>query len=124
MFSEVVGGKKQKQDNDTDRLKSKKKSLSGKDEEFYIPYRPKDFDSERGYGRTCTHVLLLLFHMFNEEIGKSDRVICGFVQAESRGRRRLFRAAGLLCGSGPDGRREQLFKPAQEPDEMVSSAGF
>ncbi|XP_048045818.1 ATP-dependent RNA helicase DDX54 [Megalobrama amblycephala] len=48
VFSEVVGGKKRKQDNETDGMKSKKKSLSGKDEEFYIPYRPKDFDSERG----------------------------------------------------------------------------
>lgn len=123
VFSEVVGGKKRKQDNETDGMKSKKKSLSGKDEEFYIPYRPKDFDSERGYGRSCIHVLLL-FHMFNEEIGKSDCVICGFVQAESWGRRWLFRAAGLLCGFGPDGRWEQIFKPAQEPNEMVSSAGF
>ncbi|XP_016414737.1 ATP-dependent RNA helicase DDX54 [Sinocyclocheilus rhinocerous] len=45
VFSEVVGGKRQKQYNEADRLKNRK---SGKDEEFYIPYRPKDFNSERG----------------------------------------------------------------------------
>ncbi|KAK7174080.1 hypothetical protein R3I93_003799 [Phoxinus phoxinus] len=44
VFSEVVGGKKRKQDTEI----SRKKTLPGKDEEFYIPYRPKDFDSERG----------------------------------------------------------------------------
>ncbi|GAA6105720.1 ATP-dependent RNA helicase DDX54 [Tachysurus ichikawai] len=46
VFSKVVGGKKRKQD--FDRPKSKKKRHSGRDEEFYIPYRPKDFESERG----------------------------------------------------------------------------
>ncbi|XP_036436067.1 ATP-dependent RNA helicase DDX54 [Colossoma macropomum] len=50
VFSEVVGGKRRKQDEEmeVDRPKSKKKRQSGQDEEFYIPYRPKDFDSERG----------------------------------------------------------------------------
>lgn len=48
VFSAVVGGKRPKHDIDLDRAKVKKSSLSGKDEEFYIPYRPKDFDSERG----------------------------------------------------------------------------
>ncbi|KAK2911431.1 hypothetical protein Q8A67_003564 [Cirrhinus molitorella] len=48
VFSEVVGGKRKNQDNETDRPKSKKNRKSGKDEEFYIPYRPKDFNSERG----------------------------------------------------------------------------
>ena len=28
--------------------KLKKSKAGGKDEEFYIPYRPRDFDSERG----------------------------------------------------------------------------
>lgn len=52
MFSEVVGGKRRKQDEnaDVDRPKSKKNRQSARDEEFYIPYRPKDFESERGYG--------------------------------------------------------------------------
>lgn len=51
MFSEVVGGKRRKKDEEmeVDRPKSKKKRQSGRDEEFYIPYRPKDFNSERGY---------------------------------------------------------------------------
>ncbi|KAK3526859.1 hypothetical protein QTP86_000719 [Hemibagrus guttatus] len=48
VFSKVVGGKKRKQDEDVDRPKSKKNRQSGRDEEFYIPYRPKDFESERG----------------------------------------------------------------------------
>ncbi|XP_016107907.1 ATP-dependent RNA helicase DDX54-like isoform X1 [Sinocyclocheilus grahami] len=48
VFSEVVGGKKRKQDNEVDGPKSKQNKKSGKDEEFYIPYRPKDFNSERG----------------------------------------------------------------------------
>ncbi|XP_051522411.1 ATP-dependent RNA helicase DDX54-like [Myxocyprinus asiaticus] len=48
VFSQVVGRKKRKQDNETDRQKSKKNQRSEKDEEFYIPYRPKDFNSERG----------------------------------------------------------------------------
>lgn len=48
VFSKVVGGKKRKQDEDVDRPKGKKSRQSGRDEEFYIPYRPKDFESERG----------------------------------------------------------------------------
>uniref|UniRef100_UPI000D2FDA5A ATP-dependent RNA helicase DDX54-like n=1 Tax=Maylandia zebra TaxID=106582 RepID=UPI000D2FDA5A len=48
-FSEVVGGKRRGQQEDgEERPKTKKKRQSGKDEEYYIPYRPKDFDSERG----------------------------------------------------------------------------
>uniref|UniRef100_A0A8D2ZP48 RNA helicase n=1 Tax=Scophthalmus maximus TaxID=52904 RepID=A0A8D2ZP48_SCOMX len=34
--------------NEEDDLKKRKSRLSGKDEDYYIPYRPKDFDSERG----------------------------------------------------------------------------
>lgn len=48
VFSDVVGGKRRKQDDEADKPKSKKSRRSGKDEEFYIPYRPKDFNSERG----------------------------------------------------------------------------
>ncbi|KAL4609445.1 ATP-dependent RNA helicase DDX54 [Arapaima gigas] len=51
VFSEVVGGKRKKQpggEDDVTRPKSKKNRQSFRDEEFYIPYRPKDFDSERG----------------------------------------------------------------------------
>uniref|UniRef100_A0A669CIG1 RNA helicase n=1 Tax=Oreochromis niloticus TaxID=8128 RepID=A0A669CIG1_ORENI len=51
VFSEVVGGKRRGQQEDgEERPKTKKKRQSGKDEEYYIPYRPKDFDSERGLG--------------------------------------------------------------------------
>ncbi|KAG9353870.1 hypothetical protein JZ751_011994 [Albula glossodonta] len=51
-FSEVVGGKRRKpsgeKEGDLVRQKSKKIRGPTRDEEFYIPYRPKDFDSERG----------------------------------------------------------------------------
>ncbi|XP_076020230.1 ATP-dependent RNA helicase DDX54 [Genypterus blacodes] len=49
VFSEVVGGKRRnKQEDGDERQKSKKSRQTGKDEEYYIPYRPKDFNSERG----------------------------------------------------------------------------
>ncbi|XP_070706952.1 ATP-dependent RNA helicase DDX54 [Pempheris klunzingeri] len=49
VFSEVVGRKKRgPQEDGGDRPKNKKSRQSGKDEEHYIPYRPKDFNSERG----------------------------------------------------------------------------
>lgn len=41
---------KRKQGENVDSQKSKKNRQSARDEEFYIPYRPKDFESERGYG--------------------------------------------------------------------------
>ncbi|XP_028680058.1 ATP-dependent RNA helicase DDX54 [Erpetoichthys calabaricus] len=47
VFSEVVGGKRKKPQNETNAPKKKTK-ISNSDKEFYIPYRPKDFDSERG----------------------------------------------------------------------------
>uniref|UniRef100_A0AAY4BPI5 ATP-dependent RNA helicase DDX54 n=1 Tax=Denticeps clupeoides TaxID=299321 RepID=A0AAY4BPI5_9TELE len=51
VFSEVVGGKRKKQqveEEEAEKPKSKKNRQQGRDEEFYIPYRPKDFNSERG----------------------------------------------------------------------------
>lgn len=50
VFAEVVGGKRKKiqGEEDSKKPKSKKNRQSGRDEEFYIPYRPKDFNSERG----------------------------------------------------------------------------
>uniref|UniRef100_A0A672Z9C2 RNA helicase n=1 Tax=Sphaeramia orbicularis TaxID=375764 RepID=A0A672Z9C2_9TELE len=49
VFSEVVGGKKRGfQEEVEERPKSKKSRQAGRDEEHYIPYRPKDFNSERG----------------------------------------------------------------------------
>uniref|UniRef100_A0A672Z8F7 RNA helicase n=1 Tax=Sphaeramia orbicularis TaxID=375764 RepID=A0A672Z8F7_9TELE len=51
VFSEVVGGKKRGfQEEVEERPKSKKSRQAGRDEEHYIPYRPKDFNSERGLG--------------------------------------------------------------------------
>ncbi|XP_071322539.1 ATP-dependent RNA helicase DDX54 [Trachinotus anak] len=49
VFSAVVGGKRGwKMENGEERPKNKKSRQMGKDEEYYIPYRPKDFNSERG----------------------------------------------------------------------------
>ncbi|XP_072227899.1 ATP-dependent RNA helicase DDX54 [Leuresthes tenuis] len=49
VFSEVVGVKRRgPQEDGEERPKSKKIKQTGKDEQYYIPYRPKDFDSERG----------------------------------------------------------------------------
>nr|XP_057920316.1 ATP-dependent RNA helicase DDX54 [Doryrhamphus excisus] len=49
VFSEVVGGKRKCHENGGEnRPKNKRGRQTGKDEEYYIPYRPKDFNSERG----------------------------------------------------------------------------
>lgn len=50
VFCEVIGGKrKANQDDGEARPKNKRdKRVPAKDEEYYIPYRPKDFNSERG----------------------------------------------------------------------------
>ncbi|XP_077399164.1 ATP-dependent RNA helicase DDX54 isoform X1 [Vanacampus margaritifer] len=49
VFSEVVGGKRKSHQGDESRPKKKRgKRAMAKDEQFYIPYRPKDFNSERG----------------------------------------------------------------------------
>ncbi|TNN81186.1 ATP-dependent RNA helicase DDX54 [Liparis tanakae] len=49
VFSEVLGGKKRRLQEDGEEGEQNKRSRqSGKDEQYYIPYRPKDFDSERG----------------------------------------------------------------------------
>ncbi|XP_012671616.1 ATP-dependent RNA helicase DDX54 [Clupea harengus] len=54
VFAEVVGGKRKKhvEEEDNANPTSKKNRETGRDEEFYIPYRPKDFDSERGLSLT------------------------------------------------------------------------
>ncbi|KAK5852051.1 hypothetical protein PBY51_023555 [Eleginops maclovinus] len=49
VFSAVLGGRKRNlYDFGDEKKKNKRSRQSGKDEEFYIPYRPKDFNSERG----------------------------------------------------------------------------
>ncbi|XP_061888223.1 ATP-dependent RNA helicase DDX54 [Entelurus aequoreus] len=49
VFSEVVGGKRKgHQDGGEEHPKNKRGRQTGKDEEYYIPHRPKDFNSERG----------------------------------------------------------------------------
>ncbi|XP_062999970.1 ATP-dependent RNA helicase DDX54 [Elgaria multicarinata webbii] len=49
VFSSVVGRKRKQQQHPADKSHSKKrKPWAPQDQEFYIPYRPKDFDSERG----------------------------------------------------------------------------
>ncbi|CAL1569334.1 unnamed protein product [Knipowitschia caucasica] len=48
VFSNVVGGKRSHQHEFDGNHRNKKSRPSGKDEDYYIPYRPKDFNSERG----------------------------------------------------------------------------
>ncbi|KAM9306441.1 ATP-dependent RNA helicase DDX54 [Pholidichthys leucotaenia] len=49
VFSEVVGVKRRGKQKDVEEQPKKKKTKqTGRDEEYYIPYRPKDFNSERG----------------------------------------------------------------------------
>ncbi|XP_008422512.1 ATP-dependent RNA helicase DDX54 [Poecilia reticulata] len=48
VFSEVLGVKRRNVQEDGEHPKSKKSRETGKDEEYYIPYKPKDFNSERG----------------------------------------------------------------------------
>lgn len=49
VFSAVIGRKRRDpQEDGEDGPKNKKSRQSGKDEEYYIPYRPKDFNSEKG----------------------------------------------------------------------------
>ncbi|XP_043952179.1 ATP-dependent RNA helicase DDX54 [Gambusia affinis] len=48
VFSEVLGVKRRNVQEDGERPKSKKSRATGKEEEYFIPYRPKDFNSERG----------------------------------------------------------------------------
>ncbi|MBN3300032.1 DDX54 helicase, partial [Amia calva] len=47
VFSAVMGVKRKKPEGETD-APAKRSRETGQDSEFYIPYRPKDFDSERG----------------------------------------------------------------------------
>ncbi|XP_060917216.1 ATP-dependent RNA helicase DDX54 [Labrus mixtus] len=49
VFTEVVGRKKRgPQEAGEEHPRNKRSKQEGKDEEYYIPYRPKDFNSERG----------------------------------------------------------------------------
>uniref|UniRef100_A0A3P9LBD5 RNA helicase n=1 Tax=Oryzias latipes TaxID=8090 RepID=A0A3P9LBD5_ORYLA len=48
VFSEVLGGKRKGPQKHEEHLQNKRRKQTGKDEEFYIPYRPKDFNSEKG----------------------------------------------------------------------------
>uniref|UniRef100_A0A8C7WM96 RNA helicase n=1 Tax=Oryzias sinensis TaxID=183150 RepID=A0A8C7WM96_9TELE len=48
VFSEVLGGKRKGPQKHEEHLQNKRRKQTGKDEEYYIPYRPKDFNSEKG----------------------------------------------------------------------------
>ncbi|XP_069353099.1 ATP-dependent RNA helicase DDX54 isoform X2 [Eulemur rufifrons] len=47
VFTEVLGRKRQ-QPGPNRRAKRRREEAQQRDQEFYVPYRPKDFDSERG----------------------------------------------------------------------------
>ncbi|NXG77067.1 DDX54 helicase, partial [Baryphthengus martii] len=48
VFSTVVGQKRKRGRGGEDSARKKQQQLAQRDEEFYVPYRPKDFESERG----------------------------------------------------------------------------
>ncbi|KAL6096870.1 ddx54 [Pungitius sinensis] len=48
VFSVVVGAGKMRNLQEDEGHSNKRSRQSGKDQDYYIPYRPKDFDSERG----------------------------------------------------------------------------
>ncbi|NXJ08745.1 DDX54 helicase, partial [Odontophorus gujanensis] len=48
VFSTVVGRKRKRSRAAEDGAKKKPRPVTQRDEDFYIPYRPKDFESERG----------------------------------------------------------------------------
>lgn len=49
VFTEVVGRKRQQSAADPARgAKRRREEARQRDQAFYVPYRPKDFDSERG----------------------------------------------------------------------------
>lgn len=47
VFTEVVGHKRPRPE-PSQGAKRRRKEAGQRDQEFYVPYRPKDFDSERG----------------------------------------------------------------------------
>lgn len=47
VFTEVVGHKRPRPE-PSQGAKRRRKEARQRDQEFYVPYRPKDFDSERG----------------------------------------------------------------------------
>lgn len=48
VFSTVVGQKRKQGRGAEDSPRKKQRQPAQRDEDFYIPYRPKDFESERG----------------------------------------------------------------------------
>nr|XP_009669334.1 PREDICTED: ATP-dependent RNA helicase DDX54 [Struthio camelus australis] len=48
VFPTVVGGKRKRGEKGEDGARKKLQQPAQRDEDFYIPYRPKDFESERG----------------------------------------------------------------------------
>lgn len=48
VFSAVVGRKRKRGRGGEDGARKKPQQPAQREEEFYVPYRPKDFESERG----------------------------------------------------------------------------
>lgn len=48
VFSNVVGQKRKRGRGGEDGARKKLQQPAQREEDFYIPYRPKDFESERG----------------------------------------------------------------------------
>ncbi|XP_063769378.1 ATP-dependent RNA helicase DDX54 [Pseudophryne corroboree] len=79
VFSQVLGKRKR---TDADKAEFRKKTGSAQDPEFYIPYRPKDFDSERGlsvagssFEQAAAGAVLDLLGDQNEDLSKTKHVM-------------------------------------------------
>ncbi|XP_053324770.1 ATP-dependent RNA helicase DDX54 [Spea bombifrons] len=81
VFSQVLGKRKRKDTGDHEGPK-KKKEASSHDSEYYIPYRPKDFDSERGlsvagnnFEKAAAGAVLDLLGDQTEDLQKNKKVL-------------------------------------------------
>uniref|UniRef100_A0A7N8XI99 RNA helicase n=1 Tax=Mastacembelus armatus TaxID=205130 RepID=A0A7N8XI99_9TELE len=89
VFSAVVGGKRRgPQENVEERPKNKKSRQTGKDEHYYIPYRPKDFDSERGLSLSGEGTA------FEQQASSAVLDLMGDAGDEDRKRKRFVRETG------------------------------
>ncbi|XP_075069848.1 ATP-dependent RNA helicase DDX54 [Mixophyes fleayi] len=80
VFSQVLGKRKR-----TDREETefrKKKGVAAQDPEFYVPYRPKDFDSERGlsiagnsFEKAAAGAVMDLLGDQTEDLSKTNHVL-------------------------------------------------
>ncbi|XP_063310785.1 ATP-dependent RNA helicase DDX54 [Pelobates fuscus] len=81
VFSQVVGKRKRK-DTDDPEGRKKVKGSSSQESDFYIPYKPKDFDSERGlsitnnsFEKAAAGAVLDLMGDQTEDLNKNKQIL-------------------------------------------------